>query len=80
VAELSRADRALVLARLEQLNDEVGAISTWLSQLDEDRSAILLESAWESVAAAAWALERTTRRKPEGWLGDGQPAPRPYQS
>jgi hypothetical protein len=70
--ELSAAHRRQVLARLAELGDELGNISTWLTGCDEDRAAILIESAWESVAAGAWALERTARRKPEGWLADPQ--------
>jgi hypothetical protein len=77
--QLSRADRQLVIERLEQISDELGQISTWLTGLDQDRAAIELEQAWQAVAAAGWLLQRPARTRPEGWLGDGE-APQPYQA
>jgi hypothetical protein len=68
MTELSRRDRLQALARLEEISDEIGAISTWLSRLDEDKSAIVLEDAHRSIAAAAWALQTPLRHRPEGWL------------
>jgi hypothetical protein len=63
-----------VLDRLEQLTDELGQISTWLTGLDEDRAAIELEQAWQATAAAAWVLQRPVRTRPEGWLNTANQA------
>lgn len=61
MAELAPADRALVLARLAELDRELGEISAWLYGLSEDQAAEWLEDAWKSMAAAGWALERPRR-------------------
>jgi hypothetical protein len=68
VSELTRRDRLQALQRLEEISDEIGQISTWLSRLDEDKSAIVLEDAHRSIAAAAWALQTPLRTRPTGWL------------
>ena len=67
MSELTLADRRLVLQRLEEIADEIGLIASWLTSLDEDRSAILLEDAYRDLYAACWALERPARLRPEGW-------------
>jgi hypothetical protein len=66
---LTVADRRQVLARLEQLQAELGLISSWLTNLDADKAAILLEDAHRCLGAAAWSLEPPLRLRPEGWLG-----------
>lgn len=66
---LTRADRETAITALERIADEAAAIATWLGLQDEDRAAILLESAWRDISAAAWALERPVRQRPAGWLG-----------
>jgi hypothetical protein len=76
--QLTLADRHLVLKRLGELADEIGLISSWLTGLDEDRAAILLEDAYRSIATASWALERVARLRPEGWTAPGaQQGPQP---
>jgi hypothetical protein len=79
VAEpLTLADRRLVLKRLGELADEIGMIASWLTGLDEDRAAIMLECAYRDLYAASWALERPVRLRPEGWTApDGQQGPQP---
>jgi predicted Fe-S protein YdhL (DUF1289 family) len=80
--QLSRADRRQVLARLDELRRETGEISTWLSQLDADKAAIILECAARDFGAACWDLEQAVRVRPVGWMAtaDGQQdVPRPYQ-
>jgi hypothetical protein len=65
VAEaLSDGHRAMVLARLAELDRELADIATWLSAHDEDQAAEWLEDAWKSMAAAGWALERHTKPAP----------------
>jgi hypothetical protein len=62
VAEpLAPEHRALVLARLAELDRELAEISAWLYGLGEDHAAEWLEDAWKSMAAAGWALERRTK-------------------
>lgn len=68
MSELERKDRAQALAALEQMADELGRISTWLTKADEDRAAIILEDAHRNIAAACWALSTPLRHHPEGWL------------
>jgi hypothetical protein len=69
VAEpLAWQDRKQALRRLEALSAELGDISTWLTQADEDKSAILLEDAARDIDAACWALSKPSRMRPEGWL------------
>jgi hypothetical protein len=70
-APLSQAHRAMVLRRLREIELQLGDISTWLTMVDEDKAAIVLEQAWQSVAAAGWVLTRQVRTRPEGWLGQG---------
>jgi hypothetical protein len=58
VAEpLTLADQRQALARLRELADELGMISTWLTRLDLDQPAIVLECAWRDLHAAAGLLE-----------------------
>jgi hypothetical protein len=76
---LTRADRAQALQRLEQLRDEIGLISSWLTQANADKAAIILECAERDLGAACWDLEKPERLRPEGWLSSSQ-APRPYQA
>lgn len=52
MSDLTRRDRLKALQRLEEMSDERGAISTWLSRLDEDKAAITLEDAHRDIAAA----------------------------
>jgi hypothetical protein len=65
---LTVADRRQALERLEQLGAELAQISTWLTFLNEDKAAIMLECAARDVGATAWALEPPLRLRPEGWL------------
>jgi len=58
MTELTRRDRGQAMARLAEIEDELGLICTWLSLRDEDKVASLLEDATRSVMAACWALER----------------------
>jgi len=55
---LSQADRAMVLARLAELEDELGQISAWLDQQGCEKPSILVEDAWRSIMAAQHLLER----------------------
>jgi hypothetical protein len=65
VAEaLSGEHRAMVLARLAELEPELAAISTWLFGLGEDRAAEVLDCAARDAAAAGWALQRPLRARP----------------
>jgi hypothetical protein len=59
---ISSGHRREVLDAIERINGELGAISTWLSGLDEDQAAIELEHAWRATPAAGWLLERPLRR------------------
>jgi hypothetical protein len=61
---LAPVGRALVLAHLAWLEDELASISTWLTGLDEDQAAIPLECAARDCAAAAWRLEAPLRARP----------------
>jgi hypothetical protein len=64
VAEaLSAEHRAMVLARLAGIEDELAEISTWLSGLGEDRAAEVLDCAARDAAAAGWTLERPRRAR-----------------
>jgi hypothetical protein len=75
---LTQADRRLALARLGELADEIGLIASWLTGLDQDRAAIMLECAYRDLYAASWALERPIRHAPEHWTApDGQQGPQP---
>ena len=76
MSELTRRDRAQALQRLEQLADEIGLISTWLSCLDKDKAAITLEDAHRDIAAACWAPSTPIRHRPEGWRSRGNGPPR----
>lgn len=51
-------ERQAAIVRLEQLSDELAAISTRLGRDDEDQAAIVLESATRDVMAAAHILTR----------------------
>lgn len=73
--ELTRAQRRGTLARLEVLRAELAEASSWLSLMDADKAAILLECAERDLGAACWDLERPARLRPQGWLAEpAQPA------
>ena len=72
MAQITPEQAAQAVQRLEQIADELGAISTWLSLGDLDQPAIVLEDATRDVLAAAHQLQRRTRRYPAGWL-NGEP-------
>jgi hypothetical protein len=56
---------------LQAVADELRQISTWLTMGDEDRAAIVLEDAWQTVGAAENLVRRRIRRTPAGWLHNG---------
>jgi hypothetical protein len=72
--QLSAADRHQVQQRLDELAGELGLIASWLTNLDLDRPAIVLECCWRDLHAAADLLEPRPRIRPAGWMSapDGQ--------
>jgi hypothetical protein len=66
---LTRYDRRLVQARLDQLGAELSAIASWLTGLDEDRAAVALECASRDVFCVCWLLDADARSRPDAWLG-----------
>jgi hypothetical protein len=63
MAELSPHDRQLALQRLEEIADELTAMSMWVddSSPERERASIALEDAAKSVMVAGWLLERADR-------------------
>jgi hypothetical protein len=66
---LTRHDRRLVQARLDQLGAELSQIASWLTGLDQDRAAVALECAARDVWASCWVLDADARSRPAEWLG-----------
>jgi hypothetical protein len=58
MAELAREHRAMVLARLGEIELELGQISAWLDAQGEEKASILTEDAWRDIMAAQHLLER----------------------
>ncbi len=67
MAELSRQDRELALARLAEIEQELSQASEWVDGDSDarERCAIMLEDAAKAVMAAAWTLTRDAYRVSE---------------
>jgi len=68
MSTISPEHREWAVRRLEEIADELGQISTWLSLGDEDRAAIMLEESYRNIEAAAHVVQRRIRTRPAGWL------------
>ncbi len=76
--QLGRRDRLVAIARLEEISEELGMLSSWLSRSGEieDKAGILVEDARKDLDTACWALSKPAHTRPEGWPA-GRHASRP---
>jgi hypothetical protein len=74
MAELTAGELGQLLAALDAIGDELGAISTWLAKLDHDEASIMLQDGWRSVASAGWILERPLREAQRRQHAEGRSA------
>lgn len=67
---LIRRDRLAALHRLEQIADELAAVSDWLAGFGdgEHRAHVLAEAAWRDLSACCWQLSVPGRLTAEAYL------------
>lgn len=68
---LNMTQRVRVLEALERISFELADIAAWLSRLDADAPAVMLEDAARNVAAAGWVVETPVRSRLPGVLAAG---------
>ncbi len=74
MAELTRSDRRMAVARLDELSAEISVIASWLDTLgdrtqDADRASVLLECCSRDLAASCWLLRPADHPgHPAGWM------------